>query len=58
MLKIEPDGNDGIRFLGYFSYTARFDGKQHDLKISRNDTVRLQVVDAHTVGSIYGETIK
>jgi hypothetical protein len=53
VLKIEPDENDGIRFLGYFSDTARFDGKQHGLKISRNDTVRLQLVDAHSVDSIY-----
>jgi hypothetical protein len=53
VLKIEPDGNDGVRFLGDFSYTARFDGKQYDLKNSRNDTVQLQLVDAHTVDSIY-----
>ena len=33
--------------------TARFDGKQYDLKNSRNDTVTLQLVDAHTVDSIY-----
>jgi hypothetical protein len=52
-LKIEPDGNDGIRFLGEFSYTARFDGKQYDLKNSRNDTVTLDLVDPHTVDSIY-----
>ena len=31
LLKIEADGNGGIRFLGDFSYTARFDGKQYDL---------------------------
>lgn len=52
-LKIEADGKDGVRFSGDFSYTARFDGKQHDLKNSRNDTVTLQLVDAHTVDSIY-----
>ncbi len=53
MLKIEPDGSGGVRFSGDFSYTARFDGKQYDLKNSRNDTVTLQLVDAHTVDSFY-----
>ena len=52
-LKIEADGNGGVRFLGDFSYTARFDGKQYDLKNSRNDTVSLQLVDPHTVDAIY-----
>jgi len=53
VLKIEPDGNGGVRFSGDFSYTARFDGKQYDLKNSRNDTVILELVDPHTVDSIY-----
>jgi hypothetical protein len=53
VLKIEPDGNSGVRFSGDFSYTARFDGKQYDLQNSRNDTVTLQLVDPHTVDSIY-----
>ena len=52
-LKIEPDGNGGVRFSGEFSYTARFDGKQYDLKNSPNDTVTLELVDPHTVDSIY-----
>jgi hypothetical protein len=52
-LKIEPDGADGVRFSGEFSYTGRFDGKDYDLKNSRNDTVTLALVDAHTVDSIY-----
>ena len=52
-LKIEADGTNGVRFLGEFSYTARFDGKQYDLKNSRNDTVTLQLVDTHTVDAIY-----
>jgi len=52
-LKIEPDGKDGVRFSGDFSYSARFDGKEYDLKNSSNDTVTLQLVDAHTVDSIY-----
>ena len=52
-LKIEADGNDGVRFSGEFSYTARFDAKQYDLRNSRNDTVMLQLVDSHTVDSIY-----
>jgi hypothetical protein len=53
VLKIEADGNGEIRFLGDFSYTARFDGKQYDLKNSRNDTVTLELVDPHTVDAIY-----
>jgi hypothetical protein len=53
MVKIEPDGNGGVRFSSEFSYTGRFDGKPYDLKNSRNDTVTLQLVDAHTVDSIY-----
>lgn len=52
-VKIEADGKDGVRFSGDFSYSARFDGKEYDLKNSRNDTVSLQLVDAHTVDAIY-----
>jgi hypothetical protein len=52
-LKIEADGNGGVRFLGDFSYTARFDGKPYDLKNSRNDTVTLELVDPHTVDATY-----
>jgi len=52
-LKIEAYGNNGVRFSGEFSYTAHFDGKQYDLRNSRNDTVTLQLVDSHTVDSIY-----
>ena len=52
-LKIEAAGNDGVRFSGDFSYTAHFDGREYDLKNSSNDTVSLQLVDAHTVDSIY-----
>jgi hypothetical protein len=52
-LKIDADGRGGIRFLGDFSYSARFDGKQYDLKNSRNDTVTLELVDPHTVDAIY-----
>lgn len=53
MLKIESDGTGGVRFSGNSSYTARFDGKQYDVRDSRNDTVQLQLVDAHTVDAIY-----
>jgi hypothetical protein len=53
LLKIEADGNDGVRFSGGFSYTARFDGKPYDVKNSRNDTVTLQLVDPLTVDAIY-----
>jgi hypothetical protein len=52
-LKIEAAGNDGVHFSGDFSYSARFDGKEYDLKNSVNDTVSLQLVDSHTVDSIY-----
>jgi hypothetical protein len=53
VLKIEADGSGGVRFVGDFSYTARFDGKPYDLKNSRNDTVNLQLVDPHTVDASY-----
>jgi hypothetical protein len=53
VLKIEADGSGGVRFVGDFSYTARFDGKPYDLKNSRNDTVNLQLVDPHTVDANY-----
>ena len=53
VLKIEADGSGGVRFLGDFSYTGRFDEKQYDLRNSRNDTVTLELVDPHTVDAIY-----
>jgi hypothetical protein len=53
VLKIETDGSGAIHFLGDFGYTARFDGKQYDLKNSRNDTITLELVDPHTVESVY-----
>jgi hypothetical protein len=53
VLKIEPDGNNGVRFSGDFSYTARLDGKQYDLRNSRNDSVTLQLVDPHIVDATY-----
>jgi hypothetical protein len=52
-LKIEAQGNGGVRFSWDFSYIAHFDGKQYDLRDSRNDTVTLQLVEAHTVDAIY-----
>ena len=52
-IKIEAEGNNGVHFSGDFSYSARFDGKEYDLRNSRNDTVTLQLVDGHTVDSIY-----
>ena len=52
-LKIEADGSGGVRFTWDFSYTARFDGKQYDLKNSRNDTVSLALIDPHTVEASY-----
>lgn len=52
-LRIEPDGTDGVRFSGDYSYNARFDGKQYDLKNSDNDSVVLQLVDPRTVDATY-----
>jgi hypothetical protein len=52
-LKIEADGTDGVHFSGEYSYTARFDGKEYNLKNSNNDTVTLEQVDAHTVDASY-----
>lgn len=52
-LKIESQANGGIVFSSDYSYSARFDGKPYDLKNSRNDTVTLQLIDAHTVDAIY-----
>lgn len=53
LIHIEAAGGNGVRFSGDFSYSASFDGKQYELKNSRNDTVTLQLVDAHTVDSVY-----
>jgi hypothetical protein len=53
VLKIDPDGSNGVRFSGDFSYTARFDGKPYDVKNSRNDTVSLALADPHTVEATF-----
>jgi hypothetical protein len=53
VLKIEADGAEGVRFSGEYSYTARFDGKEYDLKNSSNDSVKLELVDPHTVDASY-----
>jgi hypothetical protein len=53
VLKFDADGSGGVRFLGDFSYSARLDGKQYDLRNSRNDTVSLELVDPHTVDASY-----
>ena len=52
-LKIAPDGRDGVHFAGEFSYSANFDGRDYPLKDSRDDTVALVLVNAHTVDSTY-----
>lgn len=52
-VKFEPNGNGGVRFSGDYSYDARFDGKAYDLRNSRNDSVKLQLVDPHTVSAVY-----
>ena len=53
VIKIEPSGKDGVHFAGEFSYTANFDGRDYPVKDSRDDTVALKWVDAHTVDAIY-----
>jgi hypothetical protein len=53
VLKIEPDGRDGVHFVGEFTYTANFDGREYPLKESRDDTVTLVLMDAHTVDSTH-----
>jgi hypothetical protein len=53
VLKIDADSGGGVRFAWDYSYTAKLDGKPYDLKNSRNDTVTLALVDAHTVDGIY-----
>jgi hypothetical protein len=52
-VRIEADGSGGVRFLGDYSYTARFDGKPYDVKNSRNDTVALTLADPHTVDETF-----
>jgi hypothetical protein len=53
VLKIEPDGKDGVHFVGEFSYIASFDGQDYPLTDSRDDSVALTLIDAHTVDSTY-----
>lgn len=53
VVKIDGDGNGGVRFSGEDSYTARFDGKPYDVRNSRNDSVTLALADAHTVDAVY-----
>ena len=52
-IKIEQDGGGGTRFLGDYTYTARFDGKPYDVRNSRNDTVTLAIADPHTVDATF-----
>jgi hypothetical protein len=53
LLKIDAVGSDGVHFAGDYSYTAHFDGKPYDVHDSRNDSVQLTQVDAHTVNASY-----
>jgi hypothetical protein len=53
VLKIAPDGRDGVRYSGDCGYDAKFDGKDYAVTNSRDDTVALKLIDAHTVESIY-----
>ena len=53
VLKIEPVGPDGVRYSGDFRYEAKLDGKEYTVTNSRDDTVALKLIDAHTVESVY-----
>jgi hypothetical protein len=53
LIKIEADSSGGVRFLGDYSYTGRFDGKPYDVKNSRNDTVTLALADSQTVDETF-----
>lgn len=53
VLKITPDGSDGVRFSGDGNFTGRFDGKQYNVQNGRNDTVQLALIDPHTVDEAY-----
>jgi hypothetical protein len=53
VLRIEPDGKDGVHFVGEFSYTATFDGRDYALRDSRDDTVAIALIDTRTVDSTY-----
>lgn len=52
-LKIESDGNGGVRFEGDYSYTAHLDAKPYAVRNSRNDTVQLATVDSHTIDATF-----
>jgi hypothetical protein len=52
-VQVEGDGQGGIRFSAEYSYSGRLDGKPYELKNSRNDTVSLNLADAHTVNAVY-----
>jgi hypothetical protein len=52
-LKITADMSGAVDFLGDYSYAARFDGKAYDVQNSRNDTVTLALIDAHTVEATF-----
>jgi hypothetical protein len=53
VLKIAPDGQDGVHYSGDSRYDAKLDGKDYAVTNSRDDTVALKLIDAHTVESIY-----
>jgi len=54
VLRIEPDGGDGVHFVGEFSYTAKPDGMDYPVKAARfADATALEFVDARTVISVY-----
>jgi hypothetical protein len=52
VVTVEANGSGGIRFMGGYSYSGRFDGKPYDLRNSPNDTVTLALVDPHTVETV------
>jgi hypothetical protein len=52
-VKIEAESNGSVRFMGDYSYTARFDGKPFDVRNSPNDTVALTLADPRTVDETF-----
>jgi hypothetical protein len=52
-IKFEANGPNGVTFVGSFSYTAQFDGRDYPLLKSRGDTVSLSAIDARTVEESY-----
>jgi hypothetical protein len=53
VLRITPDGPDGVHFVADFNYVARYDGRPYEVRGTDSDTVQLQLADPHTVIAVY-----